>query len=137
MLRLFEMNVGCLIILEAIARINTGLWSKLVCDQIALLKQKFSSRIISRNNDVNWTFTFEQITFFELYVWGCLKIKTYINICVVLESFTNLKLKFKTFLNKIESQLCSGITKNFKKGMTTCRNDCCDYLADNVFYIKL
>lgn len=64
MLRLFEMNVGCLIMLKGIARINTGLWSKLVCDQIALLKQKFSSRIISWNNDVNWTFTFEQITFY-------------------------------------------------------------------------
>ena len=52
----------------------------------------------------------------ELYVWACLKIKAYINICMVLKSFTNLKQKFKTFLNKIESQLCSGITKNFKKG---------------------
>lgn len=99
---------------------------------IALLKEKFNGRVISRNGDVNWPARSCDLTPLDFFLWGYVKSQVYKNNP---HSINKLKDEIIRVIREIEPQLCQRVIENFNKRLDICGNARGGHLADIVFCI--
>lgn len=100
-------------------------------ETMALLRDKFPGRVISRNGDFNWPPRSCDLTPLDFFLWGYVKDKVYANAPPTIHA---LKENIRAVIREIQPQLCENVMKNFIKRMTICRQSRGGHLADIIFH---
>ena len=82
---------------------------------IGLLREKFPSRVISRNGYYNWPPRSCDLTPLDFFHWGHVKDKVYAD---APQSIQKLKEKIRAVIDEIELQMCENVIENFIIWMT-------------------
>lgn len=98
---------------------------------MALLREKFPGRVISRNGDFNWPPRSCDLTPLDFFLWGYVKDKVYANAPATIQA---LKDNIRAAIGEIQPLLCENVMKNFIKRMTVCKKSRGGHLADIVFH---
>ena len=77
---------------------------------IDLLRNVFENRIISRNSDVNWPPRRYDLTPLDIFLWGAVKDKCYVNHPETIEA---LKHEIEVTIHGIEAQTIENVLKNW------------------------
>ena len=83
-------------------------------ETMALLRNKFNGRVISRNGDVNWPPRSCDLTTLDFFLWGYLKEKVYVDKPATIQE---LKDEIIRHINGIEPQLCLSVIENLDHRM--------------------
>ena len=127
----FEIEAGASVSVNGLryrTMINEFLWPKLedmdmddVCFQldgatyyksgetIGFLREKFPSRVISRNGDYNWPPRLCELTPLDSFLWGYVRDKVYFD---APQSIQELKKKIHAVIDEIEPQMCENLMEN-------------------------
>ncbi|KOC69520.1 hypothetical protein WH47_05463 [Habropoda laboriosa] len=81
-------------------------------ETVALLKEMFNGRVISRGGDINWPPRSCDLTPLDFFLWGFLKSKVYANNPKTIDE---LKNNIAAAINEIEFQLCENVLENWAK----------------------
>jgi len=96
-------------------------------ETMALLRNKFNGRVISRNGDVNWPPRSCDLTPLDFFLWGYLKEKVYVDKPATIQE---LKDEIIRHINGIEPPLCLRVIENLDHRMEVCRRGRGAHLAD-------
>ena len=149
----FENEVGSTVTVNGLRyreMINDFLWSELdgidldnvyfqqdgaTChtsnETIALLREKFPDRVISRRGDHNWPPRSCDLTPCDFFLWGHVKDKVYANSPA---SIQDLKDRIREAIEDIGQPLCDLVMENFMKRIWSCKRGRGGHLADVVFH---
>lgn len=100
-------------------------------ETMALLRNKFNGRVISRNGDVNWPPRSCDLTPLDFFLWGYLKEKVYVDKPATIQE---LKDEIIRHINGIEPPLCLRVIENLDHRMEVCRRGRGAHLADILFH---
>lgn len=108
-----------------------GATSHTTKETIALLRERFGDRLISRNANITWPSRSCDLTPLDFFFWAYLKEKVYINDP---QTITDLKDNIIHEIGEIKSQLCQKVIENFCKRMYACRVAAGGHLQDIIFH---
>ena len=100
-------------------------------ETMALLRDKFNGRVISRGGDVNCPPRSCDLTPLDLLLWGYLKEKVYVDKPATIQE---LKDEIIRHINGLEPQLCLSVIENLDHRMELCRRGRGSHLADIFFH---
>lgn len=100
-------------------------------DTIALLREKFPGRVISRRGDRNWPPRSCDLTPLDFFLWGYMKDKVYANNP---QTIQDLKDGIREVIEDIQPQMCELVMENFMKRIWSCHRSRGGHLADIVFH---
>ena len=100
-------------------------------DTIALLREKFRDRVISRIGDHNWPPRSYDLTPCDFFLWGHVKDKVYANSPA---SIQDLKYRIREAIEDLGQPLCDLVMENFMKRIWSCKHGRGGHLADVVFH---
>ncbi|CAK9827801.1 hypothetical protein ANTRET_LOCUS5451 [Anthophora retusa] len=100
-------------------------------ETVALLKEMFNGRVISRGGDINWPPRSCDLTPLDFFLWGFLKSKVYANNPKTIDE---LKNNIIAAINEIEFQLCENVMENWVKRMGLLKKSQGGHLNDIVFH---
>ena len=100
-------------------------------ETMALLRNKFNGRVISRNGDVNWPPRSCDLTPLDFFLWGYLKEKVYVDKPATIKE---LKDEIIWHINGIQPPLCLRVIENLDHRMEVCRRGRGAHLADILFH---
>ncbi|KOC70342.1 hypothetical protein WH47_02846 [Habropoda laboriosa] len=100
-------------------------------ETIALLKEMFNGRVISRGGDINWPPRSCDLTPLDFFLWGFLKSKVYPNNP---ETIDELKDNITVAINETEFQLCENVMENWVKRIRLMKKSREGHLNDIVFH---
>jgi len=92
---------------------------------------KFPGRVISRNGDQNWPLRSCDLTACDLFLWGFVKSRVYVN---KPQTIPELKLEIRPVIGEIEPQLCGNVIESFVKRARVCQQSHGGHLLDIVFH---
>ncbi|KAL7631743.1 UNVERIFIED_CONTAM: hypothetical protein RMT77_017952 [Armadillidium vulgare] len=104
-------------------------------ETMAILRDKFNGRVISRGGDVNWPpRSCCDLTPLDFFLWGYLKEKVYVDKPAT--TIQELKDEIIRHINGIEPQLCLSVIENLDHRMEVCRRGRggSGHLADILFH---
>ena len=79
-------------------------------DTIALLREKFPGRVLSRNGDQNWPPRSCDLTPCDYFLWGYLKSHVYAN---KPRTVQELREEIQRFISYIDRQMCERVIMHF------------------------
>jgi len=97
---------------------------------MALLREKFPGRVISRFGDVNWPPRSCDLTPLDFFLWGYAKDRVYANNPQTLDA---LKTNITQVMAEIPPEMCEKVVKNYLKRIACCRKSRGGHLNDIVF----
>ena len=100
-------------------------------ETIALLREKFPDRVISRKGDHNWPPRSCDLTPCDFMLWGNVKDKVYANSPA---SIQNLNDRIREAIEDIGQTLCYLVIENFMKRIWSCKRGRGRHLSDVVFH---
>ncbi|XP_053949535.1 uncharacterized protein LOC128857797 [Anastrepha ludens] len=101
-------------------------------ETMALLREKFDGRIISRCGDVNCPPRSCDLTPLDFFLWGYLKEKEYVDKPATIQELKNEIIRH---VNGIEPQLCLSVIENCDLRMEVCRRSRGEHLPDILFHM--
>ena len=96
-----------------------------------LLREKFPGRVISRNGDQNWPPRSCDLTPCDLFLWGFVKSRVYVN---KPQTIPELKAEIRRVIVETEPQLCRNFIEDFVKRGKVCQRSRGGHLSDIVFH---
>jgi hypothetical protein len=100
-------------------------------ETIALLRQRFPGRVISRRGDINWPPRSCDLTPLDFFLWGYVKDKVYANNPPTIEV---LKDNIRAVIREIEQPMCGRVMQHFFQRMEICNRSRGGHLSDIVFH---
>ena len=90
-------------------------------ETINLLREKFLGRVISRNDDCNWSPRSCDVIPLDFFLWGHVKDKVYAD---ALQSIQHLKEKMREVIDEIEPHLFENVMEHFINRASSCKRSC-------------
>ena len=99
--------------------------------EISLLREKFSGRVISRNDNYNWPPRSCDFTPLDFFLWGYVTDKVYAD---APQSIQERKAKIRADIDETQPQICKNLIENFIKRARSCKRCRGGYMNNIVFY---
>jgi hypothetical protein len=100
-------------------------------ETIAVVRQQFDGRIISRNADVNWPPRSCDLTPLDFYLWGAVKDKCYVDNP---ETIEHLKANIEAAIAAIEPETIQNVLRNWTDRMAYCKASRGSHLNEVIFH---
>jgi hypothetical protein len=97
---------------------------------MAVVRQKFPGRVISRFGDINWPARSPDLSIPDFFLWGYLKSKVYIG---KPRTLPHLKECIRREINEIPREMLVDAIRNFRERLDTCLEENGRHLRDVIF----
>lgn len=101
-------------------------------DTIALLRQKFPGRVISRRGDKEWPPRSCDLSPLDYFLWGYVKENVYAN---KPKTIQELKDNIRDVIGEISPEICQNVIKNYGDRIVHCQKSRGGHLADIIFHV--
>ena len=98
---------------------------------MALLREKFPGRIISRFGDINWPARSCDMTPLDFFLWGYAKDRVYVDNPQTLE---HLRTNIRRVMAEIPPEMCKKVVENYLKRIDCCIKSRGGHLNDILFH---